>query len=308
MRLVSYSIKSIARLGAVLDGYVVDIKRALQFFGSNETEVTYLGDVYQNMMSLLQAGDDAWRVLHDTFQLASESYLNITEDLVHQEILIPNQKVKFSTPLPTPGKVICIAGNYPSHENNQKPDYPTVFLKPSSTITGPGMPVFLSDITQDVVVEVELGLVINRKTRHVSEKDALSSIAGYFLANDIGDRLLEKRSSQWTSGKMFDTFTPIGPWIVTKDEFPSTKNLEMTTLLNGIVIQKGNTSDMFFNVEEVISYLSDLTTLQPGDIILTGSPKLIGKNPNPSVTLSEGDTIAIKIDGLGELVNPVQKE
>ena len=170
------------------------------------------------------------------------------------------------------------------------------------------MPIFLTDMTQNVAIEVELALVINKPARHINVNDALSCVAGYILANDIGDRDLEKRTSQWTSGKMFDSFTPMGPWLITKDEIPDPNALEMTSLVNGKVVQKGNTSEMFFNCSELISILSDLTTLYPGDVILTGSTKSMDGIANPTVSLTPGDTVSINIEGLGVLSNPVIKE
>ncbi len=151
-------------------------------------------------------------------------------------------------------------------------------------------------------------MVIGRTGRHLSPDEASTYIAGYTIANDLGDRLLEKRTSQWTSGKMFDTFTPMGPVIFTPDELNNIGHLVMTTTVNGQVVQKGCTCEMFFDVSHLVSELSDLTTLQPGDVILTGSPKLIDGQPNPQVNLKPGDTVEVCIEGIGTLSNPVIAE
>ena len=168
--------------------------------------------------------------------------------------------------------------------------------------------VIIPGAAESVAYEVELAVVIGKRGRNLSSKDALSVVAGYTLANDLGDRLLEKRTSQWTSGKMFDTFTPMGPYLVTPDELPDPGNLEMFTRVNDQVVQRGNTSQMFFDVPQLVSYLSTLTTLEPGDVILTGSPKLMDGEPNPLVKLKPGDVVEVNIEQLSSLVNPVINE
>jgi 2-keto-4-pentenoate hydratase/2-oxohepta-3-ene-1,7-dioic acid hydratase in catechol pathway len=308
MRLVTYSNRSKKCLGAVKQNHIIDLHAANQYVYGANSALSPLSNALQTMTLLLESGEECWDALHNLYQIISEDLSNETNHFLKKRILIPYEDVQLLAPFSEPGKIICIAGNYPSLDNDKKPDYPTVFLKPSSTVTGPGMPIRLSELTKDVAIEVELGIVIRKQTRHVSIEESDSSIAGYILANDVGDRVLEKRTTQWTSGKMFDTFTPLGPWLVTKDEILTPENLEMMSIINGKVIQKGNTADMFFDCKEIISILSDLTTLQPGDIILTGSPKCIEKHPNPEISLSEGDLVTIKIGGLGQLSNPVQKE
>jgi acylpyruvate hydrolase len=224
------------------------------------------------------------------------------------DISVELEQTQLLAPLQKPGKVICIGGNFPAPGKMTAPEYPVVFLKPASTITGPGMQVLLSKITTSVSYEVELAVVIGRRARNIPEQEASSCIAGYTIANDLGDRLLEKRTSQWTSGKMFDSFTPIGPALVTPDEIPTPQNLTMETWVNEHKVQEGNTSEMFFGVNFLVSYLSSLTTLEPGDIILTGSPKLIAGEAAPSLALQRGDRVRVVIERLGELVNPVEEE
>lgn len=308
MRLVTYSTDHSPRLGAWMDSYVLDLQGAASHILASSAESELVATTSQSMLSLLQAGDEALVALGSFVDRIALSSKKSWENLVKLGILIPIKDVQLLAPLPAPGKVICVAGNYPSPGVDQKPDYPIIFLKPSSSVTGPGMPIILSNLTQNVAIEVELALVINKTARHVSQDDALDYIAGYILANDIGDRDLEKRTSQWTSGKMFDSFTPMGPWLVTKNELPDPNSLPMTSMVNEVVVQKGSTSQMFFNCAELVSLLSDLTTLYPGDVILTGSTKIMGDQPNPAIALTPGDTVTIKIEGLGELSNPVTKE
>jgi acylpyruvate hydrolase len=308
MRLVTYLSDESSRLGAWIDPYVLDVQGATSHVLAGTAESELVSNTCQSMLSLLQAGDEALDALLSFVNEVIRDSKKSSEILVNLGVLIPIDNVQLLAPLPMPGKVICVAGNFPSPGINQTPDSPIIFLKPSSSVTGPGMPIWLSDMTQNVAIEVELSLVINKTARHISQDDALSYVAGYILANDIGDRDLEKRTSQWTSGKMFDSFTPMGPWLVTKDELPDPNSLQMTSLVNGIVVQKGSTSQMFFNGAELVSILSDLTTLYPGDVILTGSTKTMDGEPNPMIALSPGNTVTIKIEGLGELTNPVMKE
>ena len=170
------------------------------------------------------------------------------------------------------------------------------------------MPIWLTEMTTNVGYEVELAVIIAKRAHQVGIMEALSCIGGYTLANDVGDRNLEKRTSQWTSGKMFDSFTPLGPALLTPDELPDFHALKMETWVNDRQVQKGTLGEMFFPPDYLVSYISHLTTLEPGDIILTGSPKLMDGELAPAVALKAGDTVRITIDGLGELSNPVKDE
>ncbi|MCJ7694815.1 MAG: fumarylacetoacetate hydrolase family protein [Anaerolineaceae bacterium] len=308
MRLITYLSHGIPRLGAWIDPYVLDIEGAVSLVLSETGRDEIIATTCQSMLSLLQSGDETWEILHSVVKKVSQDAEKAGKEWVDLGILMPKGEAQLLAPLLTPGKVICVAGNYSSPGINQKPDYPIIFLKPSSSITGPGMAIWLTDMTRNVAIEVELALVIYKTAKHINRDDALSCVAGYILANDICDRDLEKRTSQWTSGKMFDSFTPMGPWLVTKDEIPDPNDLQMTSLVNGVAVQKGNTSQMVFNCAQLISILSDLTTLVPGDVILTGSTKCMDGKPNPTIALIPGDTITIKIESLGELTNPVMKE
>ena len=307
MKLVTYSRQAQSRLGVWCPPYVLDLQSAGAHVLGETSERERFSDVC-SMMNLLKSWDKHWKIVADVADKIQQDLTSDQEAFEKKGILIPIENVQLQAPLPAPGKVICVAGNFPAPGASEKPEYPVIFLKPSSTVIGPGMPVWLADITKDVAIEVELAIVISKTARHVSIGESFSHIAGYILANDIGDRILEQRTSQWTSGKMFDSFTPMGPWLVTKDEIGFEDSLEMLSLVNGEVVQKGSTSEMFFKVPELVSILSDLTTLRPGDVILTGSTKCMGDDSNPLVALSAGDTVSIKIDGLGELTNPVLKE
>jgi acylpyruvate hydrolase len=302
MRLVTYRRNNETRLGVLLDKKVVDVQLALQHYCQSTDQPAIRINYFASMLDMLKAGKDALKVLGEVILFAQ------TKMTDQKEILFDLNGVTLLAPLLNPGKIICIGGNYPAAGKLTAPDYPVAFLKPASTITGFGMPVWISDLTKNVAYEVELAVVIGKRARKVKPGDASNYIAGFTLANDLGDRVLEKRTSQWTSGKMFDSFTPLGPVMVTPDEIMETHNLAMETWVNDQQVQKGNTGEMFFDVEYLINYLSTLTTLEPGDIILTGSPKLMNGEPIPSLNLKPGDTVRISVEGLGELTNQIQEE
>ena len=305
MRLVTYRRNQEIHLGALLERQVVDVRRAYQEYCRACGTGAPLEEHLASMMSLLAAGADVLDAVAAAIQwVHSEALKEDDRDSTQFEV----SSVQLLPPLLNPGKILCIGGNYPAAGKLAAPDYPIVFLKPASGLTGPDMPIRVPAIATNVAYEVELVIVIGKRARHVSKEEARSSVAGYTMANDLGDRILEKRTSQWTSGKMFDSFTPLGPAIVTPDELRDTHNLGMQTWVNDQPVQRGCTAEMFFDADSLVSYLSALTTLEPGDIILTGSPKLMDGQPAPSVALKPGDNVRIAVDGLGELVNPVEAE
>ena len=173
---------------------------------------------------------------------------------------------------------------------------------------GPGAAIVLPKISQQVLYEGELAVVIGTRAKNIPVERLATIVAGYTIANDIGAADIEARSSQWASGKMFDTFCPLGPALVSSDEIRNPNNLSIQTTLNGQVVQDGNTREMIFNVPYLISYISQLTTLEPDDLILTGSPKCAGSTPDPRTPLKPGDRISIEIENLGVLTNPVVDE
>jgi 2-keto-4-pentenoate hydratase/2-oxohepta-3-ene-1,7-dioic acid hydratase in catechol pathway len=180
------------------------------------------------------------------------------------------------------------------------PEEPVLFFKASSAIIGPYDPIIIPKGSEKSDWEVELAIVIGNKASYVSEKDALSHIAGYVLHNDVSERSYQlERSGQWVKGKSCDTFAPIGPFIATPDEIGDPNNLNLWLKLNGEEMQNSNTSDFIFNIQEVVSYISQFMTLLPGDIISTGTPFGVGLGLNPPRYLKDGDVIELGIDGLG---------
>ena len=203
-----------------------------------------------------------------------------------------------------PEKFIGIGLNYSSHAqetNANDPKEPIVFFKANSSICGPNDNVCLPKDSLKSDWEVELGVIIGKKAKNISEANSMDHIFGFCIVNDVSEReyQLERSSGQWDKGKAFDTFGPIGPYIVTKDEIKDVQNLNLQLKLNGKIMQKGNTQSMIFGVNHLVSYLSFFMTLKPGDIITTGTPPGCGIGRKPQIFLKSGDEMELQIDGLG---------
>ena len=203
------------------------------------------------------------------------------------------------------GKMICIGLNYSDHAAETgatPPPEPIIFMKVNSAICGPNDDVRIPKTSEKTDWEVELGFVIGKKAKYVSEAEAMDHVAGYCIVNDVSERSFQaERSGQWTKGKSCDTFGPTGPWMVTRDEIPDPQNLKMTLDVNGKRYQDGSTNTMIFGVKFLVHYLSQFFTLHPGDVISTGTPPGVGLGvkPNP-VFLKPGDEMYLSIEGLGE--------
>lgn len=224
---------------------------------------------------------------------------------------IPITQAQFLPPVSKPGKIICVGLNYPPLESLHdwsQPPYPILFNKVSSSLIGAGTAIKLPRTSQQVLYEGELAVIIGTMAKNIPPEGALDVVAGYSIANDVGAADIEQRSSQWASGKMFDTFCPLGPSLVTTDEIQNPNDLLIKTTLNDQVVQESNTREMIFDVPYLVSYISQLTTLEPNDLILTGSPKRAGDEPDPRIPLKPGDRISVEIEGLGTLTNPVVAE
>ena len=201
------------------------------------------------------------------------------------------------------GKMLCIGLNYRDHAEETGlpiPDHPILFLKANSAIVGPDDEVLLPRGSQKGDWEVELAAVIGKTAKYVSPEDALDHVAGYCVANDVSERSFQMDlSGQWTKGKSCDTFGPIGPWLVTRDEVGDPQDLDMSVDVNGKRMQTGNSATMIFTVAQIVAHLSELMTLHPGDVILTGTPPGVGMGMKPPVYLRDGDVMELWIEGLG---------
>jgi 2-keto-4-pentenoate hydratase/2-oxohepta-3-ene-1,7-dioic acid hydratase in catechol pathway len=221
------------------------------------------------------------------------------------------ESLRLRAPVPRPGKIFGIGLNYRDHaeETGQPvPDVPILFAKFANSVIGPGEPIVVPAATRRPDYEAELGVVIGSPARAVSVDDALGHVAGYLCCNDVSARDLQTSTSQWTLGKAIDTFLPSGPWLVTSDEVPDPQALGIRCVLNGEVMQDSSTAQMVFGVAELVSFISQACTLEPGDLIATGTPPGVGFARTPPVWLQDGDDVTIEIEGLGTLTNPVRRK
>jgi acylpyruvate hydrolase len=263
--------------------------------------------VPNELLALLRGGEASMAAARCALKFAKEQGAaelreGLCFDLTDIELLAPVQR---------PGKIVCVGLNYRSHLaeiGERTPEYPILFHKAATSLIGHRQSIVLPRISKQVDYEGELAMVIGRRGKYLSEEDALSCVAGYTCANDVSAHDIEFRTSQWTSGKMLDTFCPLGPALVTRDEVLDPDCLRLRTTLNGQTVQDERTSDMVFSVPFLVSYISSLATLEPGDLILTGTPAGIGCNRQPQVFLQPGDQISVRIDGVGTLSNVVIAE
>ena len=211
--------------------------------------------------------------------------------------------VRWGSPLSRPSKIVCVGLNYAKHAKEsgmESPKEPVLFFKSSSAIIGPYDSIIIPKGSKKTDWEVELAVVIGKEASYVSESQALDYIAGYVLHNDVSERTFQlERSGQWVKGKSCDTFAPIGPFIATKDEIKNPNNLDLWLKLNGELMQKSNTSDFIFNIQKVVSYISQFMSLLPGDLISTGTPSGVGLGLSPPRYLKEGDEVELGVEGLG---------
>jgi acylpyruvate hydrolase len=308
MKLVTYSWKGHVALGALWGERVVDLRRAhaaaLRRRGdADELAVADLR-VPGELVGLLRGGEAS-------LAAARHALAFVAGPGAADGLWCPLSEVELLAPLPRPGKVVCVGLNYRSHLaeiGEPASEYPVLFHKAATSLVGHRQAIVLPRVSRQVDYEGELAVVIGRRAKYVAEQDALAHVAGYTCANDVSAHDLEFRTSQWTSGKMLDTFCPLGPVLVTRDEVPDPGSLRLRTVLNGRTVQDACTSDMIFSVPALVSYLSSLATLEPGDLVLTGTPAGIGCNQRPQVFLQPGDQVSVQIDGIGTLSNPVVAE
>lgn len=283
MKLVTFTYQGISRVGAVVDNAVVD--------SLGQT------DIPPTMLAFLTAGQPALDALQELI------------DSQQQRIALSD--VKLLAPIPRPGKFLGVGLNYADHIAEtalDKPEYPTFFTKQSTCVIANGEAIHVPKVSGKLDYEVELAFVIGQRCRHVSLEDAHKVIAGYTLVNDVSVRDWQFRSPTWTLGKSFDTHGPMGPWIVTADEISDPHNLDLHTWIDDELRQSSNTQHMIFNCYEMIAYLTQAMTLEPGDVIATGTPSGVGVKMKPRGYMKAGQIVKIEIEHMGSLINPVIDE
>ena len=252
---------------------------------------------YPDAISFIEGGADA---LGRAAQLAAGS-----------ASAVPARDVKLHAPVPAPGKFICIGLNYRDHaieSGMDIPEIPTVFTKYGNAVCGPGDPIVIPSVSNQVDYEAELAFVIGKRAKAAKAADWEDYVFGYTCVHDVSARDYQLATSQWTIGKTFDTFGPMGPALVSRDEVPDPNNLRIYFDLNGTVLQDSSTSQLVFDIPALLEYLSTVMTLEPGDIVSTGTPPGVGMARKPPVYLKAGDVCTVGIEGIGELVNPCVAE
>lgn len=224
--------------------------------------------------------------------------------IVNEEKLpLINEGQRIGSPIARPSKILCIGLNYAKHAKETGaaiPNEPILFMKSTTSLTGPFDNIIIPKNSEKTDWEVELGVVIGKKASYVSEEEAMDYVAGYVLHNDVSERAFQlERGGTWDKGKGCDSFAPLGPWLVTKDEIPNPHTLRLWLSLNGKMMQDSNTDDLIFNIPQLISYSSQFMTLLPGDVISTGTPAGVGLGFSPNIYLKPGDVVELGIDGLG---------
>ena len=283
MKLISYRLKDEKiHLGAVIEDKIVNLHQLSA------------GELPDSMLGFLQSGDSAMQVAKDL--------------LDHARGDIPLDAVKLLSPIPNPSKVVAIGLNYMDHireANIGVPELATMFCKYPSAIIGSGDEIrWSTGLTQQVDYEAELAVVIGKTAKNVSEADAYDYIAGYMNCNDVSARDLQfKPGDQWLRGKCLDSFCPLGPYLVTRDEIDDPHQLSIKCEINGQTMQESNTDEMIYRIPYLINYLSQAFTLLPGDVIATGTPHGVGAFRNPPIWLEHDDVVAVTIEGLGVLSN-----
>lgn len=286
MKLVTFAYENQTRIGALVglesEEYIFD---CTPIFG-NET----------GMVELLRLGQAGLDAVQAELRKAG------------RQALLSRKEVTLLAPVPRPGKIICLGHNYLDHMGIgrlEPPKFPTFFGKFANTVIGPDQPVLIPPVTKEVDYEAELAVVIGSAAWRVSEAEAYSFIAGYTIFNDISARDYQKRTSQWMIGKNFDTFGPMGPVLVTRDEIPDPHDLDLSLTLNKLEMQRTHTSHMIFSIPYLVAVLSEVMTLEPGDVISTGTPAKTELARQVEPGMKPGDVVSITIEPIGTLTNPI---
>ncbi|MCL7749368.1 fumarylacetoacetate hydrolase family protein [Halalkalibacter alkaliphilus] len=297
MRFVTYEADGNKLFGVKLEDTVFDLYELSKEFHNGVAP-----DFLKDMKSFIQAGTDA-------FHYVTELVTKLEEDgNMNARFLRKIEDIKLLPPIENPGKVVCVGNNYMDHcreQNVDPPKQPLIFSKWPTCIIATGEEIELPEESKQVDFEAELAVVIGKGGKHISEEEAEDYIFGYTIMNDVSARDVQFGDGQWVRGKSFDTFAPLGPVLVSKDEIANPQELHIKLDVNGQVLQDSNTKHMIFSIPYIISYLSKGFTFEPGDIIATGTPHGVGVFRNPQVFLKGGDVCTIEIDQIGTLQNKV---
>ncbi|MEH7416100.1 fumarylacetoacetate hydrolase family protein [Neobacillus drentensis] len=309
MKLITFSREGVSRVGAVEGSNVIDLNLAYQSLQESEGQVRYrqIAEAYvpADINGLLQGGKESLAKAEEAIEYALK-----TKEDKGRKLVLSLDEVKVEAPVPNPGKMICVGHNYREHILEMKreiPQHPVVFAKFANTVIGPQDDIPFFPISEQLDYEAEFAFVIGKRARNVSQEDALDYVAGYTIVNDVTYRDIQRRTIQWLQGKTVEGSAPMGPWLITTDELENPSGLEVVLTVNGEERQHTNTANLVFSVQYLVEFLSNLMTLEPGDVILTGTPGGVGFAMNPQTFLKDGDVVKIEIDEIGSLENTVKK-
>jgi acylpyruvate hydrolase len=316
MKLVTFAYRGVQRVGLLEGERIIDVNRAyaawLEQRGNLRAGAMADALVPADMIDILKAGELALGAIREAAGYVREGLGSSeqAEGLKRDGMVFMRSEVTLEAPIPRPGKMILLGLNYRDHaeETGQKiPEVPTLFSKYNNSVIGPGAAILIPRATEQIDYEAEFAFVIGRRGHSIPRERALDYVAGYTIINDVSARDYQFVTSQWMVGKTFDTHCPMGPTLVLKDEIADPHNLDLSLSIAGEVLQKSNTNQLIFKIPETVEYLSQVMTLEPGDVISTGTPAGVGFTRKPPRWLRPGETVRIEIAGLGVLENPVAK-
>jgi 2-keto-4-pentenoate hydratase/2-oxohepta-3-ene-1,7-dioic acid hydratase in catechol pathway len=314
LKLLSFDFNGQQRLGELRDEGIIDLGRAHDLFHSEVTEThdAIPTSFPQRMIDFLESGKELSNYTSDLTDHIHGLLPKRSRELQDQRVLVKTTDVHVLPPVPVPPKIICLGLNYRDHAEEARvplPERPLIFSKPSTTIVGPEDPVVYPKISTQVDYEVELAAIIGKGGKDIPESHALDHVAGYSIFNDVSARDIQFEDKQWFRGKSFDTFAPTGPCLVLKDQISDPHHLKMQLRVNGEVRQNGTTANMIFKTPHLIAFISRVMTLQPGDVIATGTPAGVGFYAKPEKKLLKpGDMVEAEIEGIGVLRNRIITE
>ncbi|WP_245917874.1 fumarylacetoacetate hydrolase family protein [Alteribacillus bidgolensis] len=301
MHLLTFKAKNESDQVGILDKEnVFSLEGLMQAYNSENAKSL---EKKKDLLSIIQNDEKSLKEIKEAWEWAQKH----TDKVSSFQYNIENVDVR--EPISNPGKVVCVGNNYMDHcieQNVEPPKKPMIFSKWASCLIGNGDDIELPEESEQVDYEVELAVVIGKKTRNITEEEALDYVFGYTIINDVSARDIQFEDVQWVRGKSYDTFAPIGPAIVTKDEIEDPHNLGISLELNGEKLQDSNTKNLIFKIPYIISYLSKGFTFEPGDIIATGTPHGVGVFRDPQVFLKSGDRCKLEIESIGVLENKVR--
>lgn len=315
MRLVTFEFQERTRLGAEQDGGVVDLNRGYALLLAARGVMDFQGqadrEMPADMLGFLERWDQSVPKAKEVLTFAREALAG--DGPLAKAIRYPIHAVRLRAPILNPRKIICLGLNYSDHAKETKqeiPPEPALFSKYATAIIGPEDPILLPSVSQEVDYEAELAFIVSRRGRRISKAQALDYVAGYSVFHDVSarDYQIRKPGGQWMLGKTFDTFAPMGPALVTQEDLPNPGVLDIKMTVSGEVLQSSNTKNLVFTVPEIVAYCSHVFTLEPGDVIATGTPGGVGFARKPPRFLKEGDVAVAEIQGIGELRNPVRRD